>query len=103
MSNKRKIVWPTEEEERAIKVGIAADPDNPEWTDEDFAKARPPSEVHPALAAKRRMHVRGPQKAPTKVAISLRVDRDVVEKLRASGPGWQQRANAALRKAVGGR
>ena len=23
------------------------DPDNPDWTDEDFARARPSSEVHP--------------------------------------------------------
>ena len=27
--------------EAAIQAGIAADPDNPEWTDEDFEKARP--------------------------------------------------------------
>jgi hypothetical protein len=31
----------TDEEEAAIQRGIAQDPDNPEWTAEDFAKARP--------------------------------------------------------------
>ena len=33
--------------------------------------------------------------------ISLRVDRDVLEKLRALGPGWQTRVNEMLRKMVG--
>jgi hypothetical protein len=36
----RRIIRPTEEEEVAIQRGIAADPDNPEWTAADFAKAR---------------------------------------------------------------
>jgi uncharacterized protein (DUF4415 family) len=40
---------------------------------------------------------RGPQKTPTKELISLRVDRDVAAAYRASGPGWQTRANEALR------
>ena len=38
--------------EAAIQAGIAADPDNPEWTDEDFEKARPTQtqSVSPAAA-----------------------------------------------------
>ncbi|WP_410482341.1 BrnA antitoxin family protein [Ovoidimarina sediminis] len=40
---------------------------------------------------------RGPQKAPTKIAISIRLDRDLVEALRQSGRGWQSRVNAWLR------
>jgi hypothetical protein len=36
---------PTADEEAAIQRGIDADPDNPEWTAEDFAKARPFSEL----------------------------------------------------------
>ncbi len=39
----------TDEEEAAIQAGIAADPDNPEWTAEDFKKARPFKEVFPEL------------------------------------------------------
>ncbi|MCF3947707.1 BrnA antitoxin family protein [Acidiphilium sp. AL] len=38
---------------------------------------------------------------PTKIAVSVRFDRDLVEKLRASGRGWQQRVNEAVRKAIG--
>ena len=40
---------------------------------------------------------RGPQKAPTKVLISIRLDRDIVETLRATGRGWQSRINDWLR------
>ena len=44
---------------------------------------------------------RGPQKAPTKTLVSLRLSGDVIEKFKAGGPGWQTRIDAALRKAVG--
>jgi uncharacterized protein (DUF4415 family) len=37
--------------------------------------------------------------APKKL-VTLRLDQSVIEKLRASGPGWQSRANAILKKAV---
>ena len=36
----RKLIPPTEAEDKKINRGIALDPDNPEWTDEDFARAR---------------------------------------------------------------
>ncbi len=62
------------------------------------APVQPPETPHPiyddaAVQAKGR----GPQKAPTKVAISIRLDRDLVEALRQSGRGWQSRVNALLR------
>jgi uncharacterized protein (DUF4415 family) len=41
-----------------------------------------------------------PRKAAPKEAVSLRLDPDVLEHFRASGPGWQSRINAALRKAA---
>jgi uncharacterized protein (DUF4415 family) len=97
MSRKPELIRPTPDEEAAINRGIAADPDNPEWNEADFAKARPASEVAPGLVADYRRRMRGPQKAPTKAMVALRLDRDVVERLRASGPGWQTRANEALR------
>ena len=44
-------------------------------------------------------------KAPSlpnaKETISLRIDRDVLEHFQESGAGWQERINAALRKAAG--
>jgi uncharacterized protein (DUF4415 family) len=46
-----------------------------------------------------------PPKAPTipaaKETVSLRIDRDVLDFFQEDGPGWQDRINAALRKAAG--
>jgi uncharacterized protein (DUF4415 family) len=36
-----------------------------------------------------------------KEMVSLRIDRDVLDVFQAEGPGWQDRINAALRKAAG--
>jgi uncharacterized protein (DUF4415 family) len=71
------------------------DQDNPEWTREDFARARPGAEVLPAEFVRK---VRGPQKAPTKERITIRLSRDVLGRFRESGPGWQSKVDAALRQ-----
>jgi uncharacterized protein (DUF4415 family) len=79
------------------------DSDNPEWTEDDFARARPAKEVHPDLVAhseKRKRGERGPQKKPVKELVSLRIDRDVIAKYKATGRGWQVRMTEALRKAA---
>jgi uncharacterized protein (DUF4415 family) len=76
------------------------DMENPEWTPEEIRAARPLLEVLPKEtvdAIRRYRGQRGPQKAPTKELISLRVDREVVDAFRATGRGWQARANDALR------
>lgn len=39
---------------------------------------------------------RGPQKAPVKEAISIRLDTEVLTAFRRSGDGWQTRVNVAL-------
>lgn len=72
--------------------------DNPEWTAEDFAKAKPFAEALPALAAG--LKRRGPQKSPRKSLISLRIDSSTLEAFRRTGPGWQTRINLALRAAA---
>ncbi len=36
-----------------------------------------------------------------KEQVTLRIDADVLEFFREDGPGWQDRINAALRKAAG--
>ena len=83
------------------KYSSRPDAENPELTLEDFRRARPISEFPELLEAMRRYRgQRGKQKAPTKELISLRVDRDVVEAYRATGRGWQTRANEALRAHV---
>ena len=94
-----KIKYPTPEENEAIQRGIDSDPDNPELTTEEIAGMRPFSEVFPEQYAEW-VRSRGSQEAPAKERVSLRLDRDVLQALRAGGRGWQDRANAALRKAV---
>ena len=42
---KPDTVFPTPEEEARINEGIAQDPDSPEITEEEFARARPAIEV----------------------------------------------------------
>lgn len=72
------------------------DDENPEWTDEDFKRAVPFSNLPQSLQTKLRA-VRGPQKEPTKERITIRLSADVVAAFRASGDGWQTRVDAALR------
>ena len=40
------------------------------------------------------------RKAVGKTRVTIRLDADVVSRLREDGPGWQARANSALRQAV---
>ncbi|GGE10970.1 hypothetical protein GCM10011529_16680 [Polymorphobacter glacialis] len=42
-----------------------------------------------------------PKSDDPKQLVSLRLDRVVLERLRAQGPGWQSRVNDLLRKEVG--
>ena len=73
------------------------DDDNPEWTQEMFARARPPQEVFSPeeLAAFPRTRGR-PLKTAPKIRVAVRLDPDVVAHFRAGGPGWQTRINDAL-------
>jgi len=76
------------------------DTENPEWSSTEIRDAQPLMHVLPpetAAAVRRYRGQRGPQQRPTKELISLRVDRDVVAAYRATGDGWQTRANEALK------
>jgi len=42
-----------------------------------------------------------PKSVSPKQAVNLRLDADVLEYFRNTGPGWQSRINEALRKAAG--
>ena len=43
---------------------------------------------------------RGPQKAPTKKLVSLRLSPEVIDHFKSAGPGWQTRIDETLVKAV---
>ena len=73
------------------------DPENPFKTDEDWANVI----VHrPGLM--HRPATRGPQKAPTKKPLAIRLSPDVVDYFKATGAGWQSRIDAALRDWISG-
>ena len=44
---------------------------------------------------------KSPSLPGAKELVSLRIDCDVLEHFQATGPGWQERINAALRHAAG--
>jgi len=45
--------------------------------------------------------LKSPSLPAGKELVSLRIDRDVLEHFQEAGAGWQERINAALRKAAG--
>ena len=82
------------------KPPVVFDDDNPEWTLADFAAAKTGDAI-PAHIREAFPRGRGRPKGSAKQLVSLRIDRDVLDSVRAGGPGWQSRINEALRKAAG--
>jgi uncharacterized protein (DUF4415 family) len=79
------------------------DPDDaPEWSNDVFERAevrRDGKVVRPAAGT---LTKRGrPKLENPKRQVTLRLDGDLLDRLRDSGPGWQSRVNEILRKAVG--
>ena len=61
-----------------------------------------------AEAAFKKVTAKVPEAPPKKATVpgvkeqvTLRIDQDVLEHFQQGGPGWQERINDALRKAVG--
>ena len=78
------------------KPRIDAEGEVRELTAADMKRFRPAKDVLPGtLLAK--VRARGPQKAPTKERITLRLSPEVVQRFRATGDGWQTRVDVALR------
>ena len=61
------------------------DPNNPPWSEE-------------MLGSPTVRRGRGPQKAPTKILTTIRLDADVIAFFRAQGRGYQTRINEELRR-----
>jgi uncharacterized protein (DUF4415 family) len=78
------------------------DPDNPEWTKQDFARAKKfPGGASLEAATAEVMKPRGrPKSDVKKEVVNLRLDPDVLAHFRAQGDGWQTRINAALRRSA---
>jgi uncharacterized protein (DUF4415 family) len=71
-----------------------------ELTMEDLKEFKPIREAELPRSLGRKWGVRGPQKSPTKVRVSLRLSREVVDYFRATGDGWQTRMDVELLEMV---
>jgi uncharacterized protein (DUF4415 family) len=78
------------------------DPDDaPELTDDFFERAELKDGDKVLRQAQGALMRRGrPRLENPKRQVTLRLDGDLVDRLRQSGPGWQSRVNEILRKAV---
>ena len=61
----------------------------------DVKKMRSAPSALPA-SLQHKLGVRGPQKAPTKQRITIRLSPEVIEPFKETGVGWQTRLNHAL-------
>ncbi len=85
------------------------DAENPEWTEADFAAAKPFKEVfpkqfaewdasgHAPIPVKR---IGRPPVDEPKVHVGFRLARDVVDGIRATGKGYNARVEKVLREAL---
>lgn len=79
-------IRPTVAEDKAITRAARRDPDAKPLTEAEWKKARPHARIG------------RPRKDDAKVAVKLRLDPDLLAVLKATGPGWQTRANRILRE-----
>ena len=82
---KEQTILPTAEEDAAITAAALADADARPFTDAEWNEAKP------------QVRRGRPLGSGTKMQVTLRLDVDVVQRLRATGAGWQTRANDVLR------
>ena len=80
----RVLVLPTPAEDAAITAAAMADPDAVPLTDAEWEQVKP-------LVRRGR-----PLGSGSKVQVTMRLDIQLVERLKATGPGWQTRANDVL-------
>jgi uncharacterized protein (DUF4415 family) len=86
------------EADAAVLAAAAADPDAKPMADGSLKRMRPAHEVVPELVA-RTLRRRGRPRSPSpKQQVTLRLDADLIARLRASGAGWQVRVNEVLKR-----
>jgi uncharacterized protein (DUF4415 family) len=86
----KKLIKPTDAEDLLITAAASSDPDNAPLTDDEWNRVKTKVKRGPGR----------PMGSGTKAQVTLRLDIEVIEALRATGAGWQTRANDILRKGV---
>ena len=76
------------------------DPDNPEWTEEDFARSRPATDLPVEILA---AFPNTPDPRRNKVPISIRLSAYVIEHFKREGEDWEARIDATLREVIAGK
>jgi len=81
----RKLIPPTDEEDAVITAAALSDPDAQPLDDEQLKRLRP-------------FRSRGrPAGSGSKVQVTMRFDKEVVDAFKSNGEGWQTRMNSILR------
>jgi len=70
--------------------------DSPPLSEEMLMHMQPVFKAHPEIPPK----VRGPQKEPTKIAVSIRLSPQVIEHFKSRGRGWQTHLDKVLSEYV---
>jgi uncharacterized protein (DUF4415 family) len=70
----------------------------PELTDEEIKELRPAREFFEEYGIPMPVPRGRPKAEKIKTSVTIRLDADVVEQYKASGPGWQTRMNEDLRE-----
>ncbi len=70
--------------------------DSPPLTEEMPACMQPVSKAHPGIPPR----IRGAQKSPTKIPVSLRLSPQVVKYFKSMGKGWQTHMDEVLSKYI---
>lgn len=86
----------TDEEDAAIHAAALGDPDAQPLPDD--VEMGPAHEVAPHLVAAQLRGRGRPKLESPKEKLAIRLDPEVIEAWRASGPGWQTRMGETLRK-----
>ncbi|HEX8543291.1 MAG TPA: BrnA antitoxin family protein [Pseudomonas sp.] len=92
MSTSSKTDWDRIKREADAETPVAHDAESP-YDPNDPAAV----DAFWDTATVRRQGERGPQKAPVKELVTLRLSPDVVDYFKAGGSGWQTRLNQALK------
>ena len=94
----------SDEEDARITAAAESDPDTWIMTEEECARAKPVT-AFPELVEILEKHGRLGRpplpEAEKKQRVTMYLDRDVIARLKEDGKGWQTRANAKLREALG--